>query len=195
LRNAVQPDSGTEFSAGMRPGVYLAAFPSTLTSQEWKELFAAARSGGVVVCGALRPGDELAIQALSQAGINVKVHMGIGSWMGCYHWIPDSDLFAGLPSGGLALKPYAEIVPKYILSEMGGEVQAGSLRNTQSRQDGHPSMLWFSDIETLPFGEGAIVFCQYRVFENIDRDPLAKRLAYNFLCYAAETAAGKIVGA
>jgi hypothetical protein len=104
--------------------------------------------------------------------------------MGCYHWIPDSNLFSGLPSSGLAKRPYAEIIPKYVLSEMGGEVHAGSLRNTQTRVD-PPAMLWYSDIESLRYGKGAIIFCQYRAFENIERDPLAERLAYNLLRFAA----------
>jgi hypothetical protein len=104
--------------------------------------------------------------------------------MGCYHWIPVSDPFDGLPAGGLAMGSYADVLPKYVLSELGGEVLAGSLRNTQSRQEA-PAMLWYSDIETLRFGAGRIIFCQYRVFEKIDQDALAARLAYNLLRYSA----------
>jgi len=67
---------------------------------------------------------------------------------------------------------------------MGGEVLAGSLRNTQSRQEA-PGMLWYSDIEAVRCGRGAILFCQYRVFENQEKNPLAARLAYNLLVTAA----------
>jgi hypothetical protein len=73
---------------------------------------------------------------------------------------------------------------------MGGTVQAGSLRNTQSRQDA-PSMLWYSDIESLDYGKGTILFCQYRVFENLARDPMAARLAENLLRYAVQLSAEK----
>jgi hypothetical protein len=110
--------------------------------------------------------------------------MGIGSWMGCYHWAPQSDLFSGLPAGGLVKKPYAGVIPKYVLSEMGGEVLAGSLRNTQSRLEA-PSMIWYSDIEAVRFGKGAVVFCQYRVFEYLAEDQVAARMANNLLTYAA----------
>lgn len=183
LHGSTQKEAKTGSAAGPGPGLYLAAYPSTLTEKEWESLLALVSSGGVALCGALRPEDQLAVQMFNRHDLPVKLHPGIGSWMGCYHWIPDTDLFAGLPAGGLAMRPYAETIPKYVLSEMGGEVQAGSLRNTQSRLE-VPSMLWYSDIETLRFGKGAIVFCQYRVFENIDIDPIALRLAANLLRYA-----------
>ncbi len=184
LHNAVRADSRGEFSADQRPGLYLAACPSTLDGQQWNRLLAIAESGGVVVCGALRPEDHRAMQAFNRAGVNLKLHLGIGSWIGCYHWVPDSDLFSGLPCGGLAMGPYTEIMPKYVLSEMGGDIQAGSIRSNQFPEDPR-GMLWFSDIELLRYGRGALVFCQYRVFEKIDRDPLASRLAHNLLRFAA----------
>ncbi|HLC35844.1 MAG TPA: hypothetical protein VJJ70_12725 [Anaerolineales bacterium] len=43
----------------------------------------------------------------------MQLHLGIGNWMGCYHWVPASDLFDGLPTEGLA----------------------GSLRDTQTRHE------------------------------------------------------------
>jgi hypothetical protein len=184
LDGIVRAVSNRDSIADLEPDLYLAANPASLTAQQWESLLAAARAGGVILCGALRIEDQVAIQAFNQSGVKLKLHPGIGSWMGCYHWIPESNLFSGLPSGGLAKKPYSEILPKYVLSEMGGEIHAGSLRNTQSREQ-PPAMLWYSDIESLPYGKGAIVFCQYRAFENIGRDPLAERLAYNLLTYAA----------
>jgi len=110
--------------------------------------------------------------------------------MGCYHWIPDSDLFIGLPTGGLAKRLYAEIIPKYVLAELGGDTLAGSLRNTQFRQE-DPAMLWYSDIEVIPYGKGFILFCQYRIFELLERDPLAARLAYNVLQHTIHILEGR----
>lgn len=179
LQSIVLDKMTSRDSTGITPPVVeLAAQPATLNEVEWDDLFLSVESGGVAIIGALRPDDRLAIQAINRHGVELKVHMGIGSWMGCYHWIPDSPIFAGLPHGGLAMKPYAATLPKYVLSELGGEVQAGSLRNTQTRLE-PPAMLWYSDIEALQCGAGTIVFCQYRVFENIDRDPVASRLAFN----------------
>jgi hypothetical protein len=177
---------------GADPMIYLAPYPASLNEGQWDRLFESAENGGRVVIGALHPEDRLAIEAFTRHGYKLALDMGIGSWMGCYHWIPDSELFSGLPNQGLALKPYAEILPKYVFTELGGEVHAGSLRNTQSRREA-PAMLWYSDIETIRFGKGDITLCQYRIFEKIDRNPLAGRLAKNLLQFAASPLSFKAI--
>jgi hypothetical protein len=53
-------------------------------------------------------------------------------------------------------------------------------------------MLWYSDIEAIRFGKGLILFCQYRIFECLDRDPLAARLAYNLLQFVDQSLSGKL---
>ncbi len=179
------PPADPAGSAGSPASVLLAAHPETLASQDWEALCNAVEAGGTAVVGALRPDHSAALSAFARHGINLKLHLGIGSWMGCYHWVPQSSLFTGLPAGGLAKKPYTNVIPKYVLSELGGETLAGSLRNTQSRLEA-PRMLWYSDIEAVRLGKGTVVFCQYRVFEPIDSDPLAGRLAFNLLAYAGQ---------
>lgn len=186
FNNNLQGDASQ--SAIEKSPVYLAAHPGSLNEKEWETLLTVVEAGGTAVIGALRPEYQVALHALTMGGLEVKLHPGIGSWMGCYHWIPNSDLFSGLPAGCLAKKPYSSVIPKYVLSELGGEIHAGSLRNTQSRQDA-PSMLWYSDIELISYGKGSILFCQYRVFDHIDENPLASRLAYNLLNYAARLGA------
>ena len=179
------PQATPTGGAGDPSALYLAAHPETLDSQDWEVLCGAVEAGGVAIVGALRPDHSAAISTFSRHGLNLKLHLGIGSWMGCYHWMPQSSLFMGLPAGGLAKQPYTSVIPKYVLSEMGGEILAGSLRNTQSRLEA-PRMLWYSDIEAVRLGKGTILFCQYRVFETINSDPLAGRLVFNLLAYAGQ---------
>jgi len=166
---------------GTDPLVTLVPKPATVSNDEWDMLFATVEAGEQAVIGALRPEDQSVIKRFIDQGIPLELHPGIGSWMGCYHWIPKSGIFSGLPAGGLAKLPYAEVIPKYVMGEMGGEILAGSLNNTMTRLDLEPSMLWYSDIEIIPYGKGQILFCQYRVFDQIDNDPLAARLAFNIL--------------
>ena len=165
------------------PRLALASDPASLAASDWESLLAAVRSGTVAVIGPLHPRDALARQALAERGASVELHYGIGNWMGCYHWIPQSDLFDGLPAGGLAGEAYVDVLPWYVMSELGGTVYAGSLRNTQSRQAA-PAMLWYSDIEAIRYGRGLLFFCQYRIFEPMDRNALAARLAYNLIQFA-----------
>ena len=171
VRTALEGDQGE---------LVVAPSPGSLSRDEWDALLAAADAGGIGVIGPLRPEDELARLTLAGRGVNGDLHFGIGNWMGCYHWIPASDLFEGLPAGGLAGEPYADVLPHYVMSELGGQVFAGSFRNTQTRREA-PAMIWYSDIEAIPFGSGKLLFCQYRLFDQEDGNPLAGRLLCNLL--------------
>ena len=161
----------------------LSAEPSSMTTEDWSHLFLAVQSGKTAIVGPLQPENIEAINALSKHGIHPELHLGIGSWMGCYHWAPQSKIFSRLPSGGVLKKPYAEVLPKYVLSELGGTVLAGSFRNTIFPKD-IAEMLWYSDIEVVNLGKGKIIFCQYRIFDKIARNPLADRMVFNLLTYA-----------
>jgi hypothetical protein len=66
------------------------------------------------------------------------------------------------------------------MSELGGEVLAGSFSNTQTRLEA-PAMLWYSDIEKITLGKGRLVFCQYLIFDHLMADPLASRLLANLI--------------
>jgi hypothetical protein len=124
---------------------------------------------------------------LAERGVNVDLQFGIGNWMGCYHWIPAGEMFEGLPAGGLAGEPYADVLPHYVMSEMGGRVFAGSFNNTQTRRE--PSaMIWYSDVEAIPFGRGKLLLCQYRLFDRAGSSPLAEKLLGNLLRLARSLA-------
>ena len=173
------------FKAGDRPTksrsrLSVVARPASLTGSDWDGLLSDVRSGQRVVVGPLHKRDAVAMEALTRHGLNLRLHYGIGNWMGCYHWIPSADLFAGLPAGGLAGEEYADVLPWYVMSELGGDILAGSLRNTQTRQE-PPAILWYSDIEAIRFGQGVLVFCQYRIFDQAGANPLAARLVCNLI--------------
>jgi len=163
----------------------LAADPASLTGDDWTRLLDAVEMGRAAIVGPLHKRDGLALRALKNRGLDVQLHYGIGNWMGCYHWIPASDLFAGLPAGCLGGEAYADVLPWYCLSELGGEVLAGSLRNTQSRRE-PPAMLWYSDVEALRLGQGTLILCQYRAFEKARTNPLAAALVHNLIRLAQD---------
>ena len=193
LNDIIQGGSAVQNAGGNhRPFIGVAASPASVSEEQWEALFKNVESGGAAVIGALRPEYEATIREFTSRGIKLELHPGAGSWMGCYHWIPESELFIGLPAGGFAKRFYAEIIPKYVLAEMDGETLAGSLRNTEFRH-AERKMLWYSDIEVVPYGKGFLLFCQYRIFERLDRDPLAARLAYNILRYTIQTLDGRHV--
>lgn len=159
--------------------VLYAAQPASLTEQEWDVLFRKVKGGRTAIVEALQPGYALALRALAERGIAVDLHYGIGNWMPCYHWLPRSPLFEGLPAGDLAGEVYVDVLPWYVPVELGGEILAGSFRNTQTRLE-PARMLWYSDIEAVRLGRGKLFICQYRLTEHAD-NPLAGRMLCNLL--------------
>jgi beta-galactosidase len=156
------------------------AHPGSLTSTDWEMVLAEVSGGRSAVIGPLRPQDESTLVLLASHGISIQLHFGIGNWLGCYHWIPASPLFSGLPGGGLAGEAYVNVRPRYVMSELGGEVLAGSFSNSQTRLEA-PAILWYSDIERITLGKGSLVFCQYLIFDSPVADPLADRLLANLI--------------
>ena len=156
----------------------MAARPGSLRETEWEALLELVQAGRTAILGALHKRDTVALGSLARHGLPVQLHLGIGNWMGCYHWAPASDLFAGLPAGSLAGPAYVDVLPWYVLSELGGEVLAGSFRNSMTRFEA-PRALWFSDVEIVQHGAGEIIFCQYRILDRAGAHPLAARLTSN----------------
>jgi hypothetical protein len=171
-------------TSGGEKRLLLAATPASLDEADWHGLFDAVEQGQTAVVGPLHTRDRLALRAFERRGLALRLHLGIGSWMGCYHWQPQSALFADLPAGGLAGATYVDVLPWYVMSEQGGLVLAGSLRNTTTLQALEPSILWYSDVEVVRLRAGAIIFCQYRLFEQAHVQPLAARLLANLLAVA-----------
>lgn len=168
------------FQGETDPLAALVPMASTVSMEEWDMLFKSVHAGGCAVIGALRPEDQSVLDRFNDQGIPLELHPGVGSWMGCYHWIPKSDIFSGLPAGGLAKLSYAEVLPKYVMCEMGGETLAGSFNNTKFEIE-NPSILWYSDIEIVSYGKGHFLFCQYRIFDQMDHDPIAAKMTHNLL--------------
>jgi beta-galactosidase len=160
--------------------LFMIAHPGSLTRMDWETVLAEVSGGKTAVIGPLRPSDEAALELLAANGIRMQLHFGIGNWMGCYHWIPASPLFSGLPCGGLAGEAYVNVRPRYVMSELGGEVLAGSFSNSQTRLE-EPAIFWYSDIERITLGKGCLVFCQYLIFDTSLADPLADQLLANLI--------------
>jgi hypothetical protein len=160
--------------------ILLAPTPASLTEKNWERLLERVQSGRTALLGPLHLNDALPQGILKQAGIPVELNLGIGNWMGCFHWFYERQLIMNLPDTPLAGEPYADVLPWYVLSELGGTPWAGSLRNSQTRFEA-PRMLWYSDIEVLSFGQGTLVFCQYRVLETARQNPLAAHLSANLI--------------
>jgi beta-galactosidase len=160
--------------------VNVAPYPSELSYREWAVLLEGCEEGNTVILGPLHRKDQRALEVLQSKGVNIRLEVGIGSWVGSYHWTPASPLFEGLPCAGFAGEAYIDVLPLYSLAEQGGEILAGALRS-KHRVEADSDILWYSDIEIVPYGNGKILFCQYRLFDKLGAHPLARRLFNNLV--------------
>jgi len=123
-------------------------------------------------------------------GVHIRLSPGIGSWIGCYHWIPGSRLFKGLPVGGIAGEAHVDVLPHYVLDEMGGKVLSGSFRTTWNR-DQQKDVLWYSDVESIAISTGRIIFCQQLILNQNPDHPVALQLTNNLLQMVVENGVGR----
>src|SRR5262249_36436080 len=76
---------GADDAAG---ALLMVARPGSLRESEWNELLEQVQAGRTAIIGPLHKRDTLAVDSLGRHGLAVQLSLGIGNWMGCYHWAP-----------------------------------------------------------------------------------------------------------
>jgi hypothetical protein len=95
-------------------------------------------------------------------------------------WIRKHAITAGLPSNLVLDQRYADVLPARFLQISSDEVAAGVLMDSF----GDYRQRWLQSLTTNRVGAGHIILCQFRILENLSKDPLADRFLANLLAYA-----------
>jgi hypothetical protein len=99
-------------------------------------------------------------------------------------WIRAHAITAGLPSNLVLDQRYAEVLPARFVEMPADEIVGGMLLD--SFGDYHRR--WFQSLATQSVDQGHIIICQFRLLDNLGKDPLADRLVMNVVNYAASIA-------
>lgn len=99
-------------------------------------------------------------------------------------WIRAHPITAGLPSNLVLNQRYADVLPARFLEMPADEIVGGMLLD--SFGDYHRR--WFHSLVVNRVEKGHIIICQYRLLDNLGKDPLADRLFMNLLGYAQSIA-------
>src|ERR1017187_4181580 len=99
-------------------------------------------------------------------------------------WIQAHAITAGLPSNLVLDQRYADVLPARYLELPADEIVGGMLLD--SFGDYHRR--WLQSLVVNRAGQGHIIICQYRLLENLGKNPLADRLLMNLLGYAQSIA-------
>jgi len=99
-------------------------------------------------------------------------------------WIRAHAITADLPSNIVLDQRYADVLPARFLDMSADEVVGGMLLD--SFGDYHRR--WLESLVINRVGEGHIMICQFRLLDQLGKDPLADRLMINLIRYAESIA-------
>ncbi len=179
-----------------------AARTAAKTKQEkdrFAELAAFARRGGTVVYlggGGERYGWGKPMDVPDYLPVKCGTKLARGTWAPITHLVHDHPIFKGLPVNGMAGSIYENIWAELSLVGAGGEMAAGCIGfdwfpelDKDRRHYYGPGDTWYgSDVAIVPVGEGRAILSQLRLIDFLDKDPVADRIFYNLIEYAAQPA-------
>lgn len=172
-------------------GIAVVVRPAGLAKGEIGRALDTARNGGKAVFIELDPADLAALGKYRDFPVKGTPRKSVSTFSGWFHWFRKMNMAAGLPgiSWGtpgeyLAGEPLASLIPVWTLPEPGpgATVFAGATGiNLRIMEPDGPAWHWGADIMEVPYGKGRLVFCQYRILDAIETDPVARMLFYRLL--------------
>jgi hypothetical protein len=120
----------------------------------------------------------------------LKTDAAGGNWVPVNHVVKDHPVFYGLPQNTMMDQVYQNVIPHRMILDVpatqlliAGAVTWDWYKDYRFDQNylGPGETYWGSTFSEIPFGEGQVVLSMLRILENIDDDPVAKKLFYNIL--------------
>jgi hypothetical protein len=115
-----------------------------------------------------------------------------GLWVGVGHVVKDHPVFDGLPSNGLMGQTYENVWAMKTLTGLDTQPIVGSLthdfypmkRNKPNYLGPEPAW-WGTDLGVVQHGEGRLILSALRLLDNLGQDPVADKILFNLINYAA----------
>ena len=117
-----------------------------------------------------------------------------GGWAAKSHVVTKHPVFNGLPTEIIMHGVYENIHPVVSMSKQKGTYIAGMIgydhfpnNEIMVRHYNGPGEVWWAaDVLETPFGEGAMLLSTLRVVEYLGADPVAEKILYNMMDFAAK---------
>ena len=120
----------------------------------------------------------------------LKTDVATGLWVPVNHVVKQSPVFEGLPQNTMMDQLYQNVIANKMILNLpkSQEVVAGAVtwdwyKDYRFDQNyiGPGEVYWGSTYSEIPFGKGKVVVSMLKIMENIDHDPVAKKLLVNIL--------------
>ena len=116
--------------------------------------------------------------------VRLESKQAVGNWIPVGHSAKKHPIFEGLPVNCLMGQDYQDVCAVETIMGLEGETVAASL-SLNIRRPEIGSVWWGSDLAIVPYGKGKIVFSTLQIIENLGKDPVADKLLYNMIRFAA----------
>jgi hypothetical protein len=196
----------TEFDASTATSMGVPVFVTSVKPEEgaeterFRELERWIESGGTAVYisgpGVHFDGSHTAFQDRSAAvPFSANVEHAQGLWSSVPHLVKEHPVFDGLPADGAMREVYENVRAGETLRNLGGEAIVASvgfrwfveglLSGHELQYRGPGESWWGTDLGVVHVGKGRCVVSMLRIVPNLSRDPVADKLFYNLVSYAA----------
>jgi beta-galactosidase len=128
--------------------------------------------------------------------VEARQKHALGNWICIPRLVKAHAVFDGLPVDCMMGPVYENVWPQSTLLDVQGETVAASIGfdwfpdyDLSKRHYYGPGDVWWgSDLVIAPVGKGHCIASQFRLVENLGKDPVADRMLYNLIAYAAPKA-------
>jgi hypothetical protein len=125
--------------------------------------------------------------------VDLRLKRGLGHWMGHPRFVKDHPVFDGLPVDCIMSQVYENVWPQHSLIGVDGETFAGTIGidwfpdyDLNRRHYYGPGDVWWgSDMAVAPVGKGRCILSQFRIVDNLDKDPIADKILFNLIEWTA----------
>ena len=127
--------------------------------------------------------------------VDLRLKRGLGYWVGHPRFVKIHPVFDGLPSDCIMGSVYENVWPQHPLMGVEGETFAGTIGidwfpdyELERRHYYGPGDVWWgSDMAVTQVGRGKCILSQFRLVENLGRDPVADKILFNLIRWTKES--------
>jgi hypothetical protein len=126
--------------------------------------------------------------------ISARAKQAKGNWTCIPHMVNDHPVFDGLPVASMMGPIYENVWANSTLLDVGGETIVGTIAfdwfpdfdRSKRHYYGPGDTWWGADFAIVPHGRGRCVLSSLRIVENLGIDPVADKILFNMIDWAAD---------
>ncbi len=167
------------------------------TLESFKQLMAYVKQGGVAVflkTPGIRTIPKNVDNELVRTGVfpfQTRLRNARGNWDPVNHGVRPHPIFDGLPAKDFMGQAYLNVCANETIEGIQEPPIVGSVSyewgttRPDANYHGPRNVWWGSDMVVVPYGKGRLLLSTLRITENLGQDPVADKLFYNMVRWAA----------